>query len=391
MTDVIDQMLQYDHVWIYGAGKCGRKLLQAFSVLHVKNDGIVISKKDGTILPGICICELADVHTDHKSTLFIVTVSSRFHEEIIQKLRSAGYDHYIIWNETYMDSLWRSAEHVFIDRRRDMKKCCFILAGYKKFLWENIFERFVRVLPHDVETCILSSGLYDKDLERLSEKYHWSYLSTAINSVTLIQNIAYALFDKAEWIYKMDEDIFLTAGSFEKLYHGYQKMETESDNSVGIVVPLIPLNGYGYVSVLKEQKLLKTYESMFGRAYIGGNLESAIEKNPEAAVFIWDRCQRIDDLNRIFEQTGKLRTCHVRFSIGFFLMKRAFWSDMNGFSVSGNTDMGTDEEEICSECINHSRSIVVCHDTVVGHFSFGRQTQRMKEYFQEHAERFAMI
>lgn len=391
MDNVREKIGQYEHVWIYGAGKSGRKLLQAFSVLCIKNDGIVISKADGTVLPGICVCELSEIHTDNKSTMFIITVSSKFHEEIIQGLCLFGYENYMIWDEECMDGLWKSAEYTFINRQKRMKKCCFVLAGYKKFLWRNVFERFVRVLPSDVEVCILSSGLYDKDLEEMSEKYGWSYLSTTINSVTLIQNIAYALFDKTEWIYKMDEDIFLTDRAFEKLYLGYQRMERDSNNSVGILVPLIPLNGYGYVSVLKEQKLLQIYEDMFGKAYIGGNPESEIEKNSMAAVFMWDRCQRIDDLNRIFEQVGELEICHVRFSIGFLLMKRDFWSGMYGFSVLGNADMGTDEEEICSECVNHSKAIVVCHDTVVGHFSFGRQTEQMKKYFLTHADRFSVI
>lgn len=389
--DIRNTISQYNHVWIYGAGKCGRKLLQVFSVLGIENNGIVISRADGTVIPGVCVCGLSDIHTDRASTLFIITVSCRFHEEIIQNLHTAGYKHFIIWNAVYMQELWKTAEYAFTDRRKGIKKCCFLLAGYKKFLWESVFERFVYALPPDVEVCILSSGLYDETLEKKAEEYGWSYLRTKINSVTLIQNIAYALFDKAVWIYKMDEDIFLTKRAFEKLYDGYKKMETESANSVGIAAPLIPLNGYGYITVLKEQRLLETYEERFGKAYIGGNPGSEIEKNPEAAVFMWDRCQRIDDLNRVFERSGKIRTCHVRFSIGFILMKRSFWSNMNGFSVSGSTDMGTDEEEVCAECINHSRAIVVCHDTVVGHFSFGGQTERMKRYFEEHSERFSII
>lgn len=389
--NVRDKISRYKYIWIYGAGKCGRKLLQTFSVLGIENNGIVISETDGTVIPGVQVYGLSDIHTDHAETLFIITVSSRFHEEIIQNIYAAGYEHFIIWDAACMQELWTTAEYAFTDRRKGMEKCCFLLAGYKRFLWEAVFERFIYVLPPDVEVCILSSGLYNEALEKKAEEHGWSYLSTKINSVTFIQNIAYALFDRTVWIYKMDEDIFLTKGAFEKLYQGYRRMETESANSVGISAPLIPLNGYGYIQVLKEQRLLETYEDQFGKAYIGGNPGSEIEKNPEAAVFMWDRCQRIDDLNRIFEQSGKIETCHVRFSIGFILMKRSFWLDLNGFSVSGNADMGTDEEEICAECMNHSRAIVVCHDTVVGHFSFGRQTERMRRYFQDHSERFSII
>ena len=381
MDGLREQLAQYKNVWIYGTSKIGRKLFQAFSILRLPCRGIVTSHNEGIVFPGIDIRSLAEVDSDRENTLFIVAVSEKYQKEIVESLSIYGYEHVLIWDKIYTKELWRLADYHFVDRRQGKKKCCFLLAGYKKFLWEDVFGRLVRFLPEDVEVCILSSGLYSGDLEERAAEHGWSYLSTDWNSVTLIQNIAYALFDYVDWIYKMDEDIFLTENTFEKLYTGFLRSEKEQLYHVGIVAPLIPLNGYGYTYILREQGLYKVYEDIFGKIYAGGNPESEIESNPEAAVFMWDRCIRIDDLNRIFEQKDEWKPCSVRFSIGFILMRRGFWSDMGGFFVSGGSDIGMDEEEICAICMNRSQAMIVCHNAVVGHFSFGKQTRRMQEYY----------
>ena len=52
--------------------------------------------------------------------------------------------------------------------------------------------------------------------------------------------------------------------------------------------------------------------------------------------------------------------------------------------------MGKDEIKMCEYCMLNSRPIMVSDNIVVGHFSFGTQTQGMIEYYNEHPERFAL-
>ena len=98
----------------------------------------------------------------------------------------------------------------FENRKKDKNKVCFILAGYKEFLYDVIFERILKFIPEDVEICLLSSGKYSQILSEIAEKNNWSYLSTKRNNVSLIQNVAITIFNKADYIYKLDEDILKT-------------------------------------------------------------------------------------------------------------------------------------------------------------------------------------
>jgi hypothetical protein len=50
--------------------------------------------------------------------------------------------------------------------------------------------------------------------------------------------------------------------------------------------------------------------------------------------------------------------------------------------------MGADEVNLCTFCMLQSRPIMVSENVVVGHFSFGRQTEEMKKYYLEHPEKF---
>lgn len=419
MKEIFERIVRggYRNVWFYGAGKTGKKLVKDFHFFRIHIDGIVISSYDGTVMPGTEVRELSEIATPPEDTAFIITSPAKFHGEIIGNLKEHGFSEYMVWDAGCLGWLWKLADYDFTDRRRYGGKCCFILAGYKEFLWEEVFGRFVRFMPDDVEVCILSSGIRSSRLEETAEKNGWSYLSTKINSVTLVQNVAFAVFEGYEWVYKADEDMFVTEGAFEKLYSCYRKAQNASRYAPGIVAPLIPVNGCGYGRILNRVGKAADYERRFGKINIGGNPDSSIEKNPEAAVFMWMECPQIDELNRMFAgeeesadrkgvaggeefadrkgiageekisdkqesvDIGKVELCSVRLSIGFILLKRSLWEDMQGFSVSGNADMGTDEEELCSQCMNKSKAVMISADTVAGHFAFGRQTERMKEIY----------
>lgn len=286
-------------------------------------------------------------------------------------------------------------EHKFTDRRKNLPVACFILAGYKSFLYEDVFARLDVYMPKNIDVCIVSSGLYSKELEEIAEKRGWSYLSTKRNCVTLAQNVALLKYPKAEYFYKIDEDIFVTENSFEALMETYKKVEESGQHKVGFVAPLIPINGYGHMRLLEKLGLTKYYAEHFEKPRYASDPNAMVEKSAEAARFFWnehDVFPRIDEINhRLQQEEFSYTACPVRFSIGFILMKRATWEDMGMWQVLPESAcMGLDETGLCSYCIVNSKAIIVSENTAVGHLSFGQQNEAMKAYHEEHRELFGV-
>ncbi|MBR2743808.1 MAG: hypothetical protein IKE01_00725 [Clostridia bacterium] len=284
-------------------------------------------------------------------------------------------------------------KYTFIDRKKNYEKLCIILAGYKEFLWEDVFGRIEKYVPDDVDVCIVSSGVFSENLKEIAEKNEWSYLSVKQNKVSLVQNIAINLFEKAKMIYKLDEDIFVTENFFNKLYETYENVEKNSNYRIGYVAPLLPINGYANVIVLKKTGLTEKFEKLFGKPYHDGCGEEPIIMNPDIAKFMWgdqnDELKDIDNLDRIFsKEKFSYSVCPIRFSIGAILFSRNFWEEIGRLYVGPGNNMGKDEEQICEYCMIKSRAMIVSENTIVGHFSYGPQTNEMKKYYQEHREIF---
>ncbi|GFI50118.1 hypothetical protein IMSAGC020_01324 [Lachnospiraceae bacterium] len=384
-----------EHIWIYGAGVYGHKLVDFLSsnIFQLPIRGVVVTHR-GIVqkkFKDFDIHELKDVKTPNESTVFIIAASFRYQEEIITELEKKGYSNYVIWDWMDERHAWTLAEYKFEDRRKNCKKLCMVLSGYKDFLWDSVFGRLKKFVPEDIDICILSSGIYDERLSDLADVNGWSYLSTEFNDLTMIQNIAISLFEEARWIYKMDEDIFLTEGSFDKLYHMWCLAEENEPYHLGIMAPLIPVNGYGYIRILNYINKLKLYEQRFGKAFYGGISDSMIEKSVDAARFMWGEegnVPELDNLNSMFSGHKSLSCCNVRFSIGFILFGRWLWDEIGGFEVTGCKDLGVDEIQLCRYCMIHSLAIGVAEDTVVGHFSFGQQTTGMRDFYEKNPELF---
>ncbi len=286
------------------------------------------------------------------------------------------------------------AHYRFINRKKDQEKLCILLAGYKPFLYPVTFKRLAAFLDDDIDMCIISSGLYSKKLEDLCREHSWSYLSTKENNVSLVQNLAIKLHPAAEYIYKLDEDIFVTSNYFSTLFHTLEKVEKEGEYFPGFVAPVIPVNGYGHMRVLKKLGLEEEYARRFEAPRYAAGPDRMIECNPEAAKFFWGEggvVPGIDELDRIFhEQEFTYSVCPIRFSIGAVLFKRKVWEDMGMFSVSRrNNAMGRDELELCSVAMKDSKAIIISENTVVGHLSFGRQNEVMKQYFLDNLSGFS--
>ena len=287
------------------------------------------------------------------------------------------------------------AKYQFINRSNNENIVCIILAGYKEFLWDDVFGRIKKFCPHNIDVCIVSSGLYNDTLNEIAQKNNWSYLSLKQNKVTLAQNVAIHLFPNAKKIIKLDEDMFITKNFFKSLLKTYDEVLKKGDYKIGFVAPMIPINGYSYLSILEKVGLREDFEKKFGRCYHNGNGEEAIINNPEIAKYFWGSSQKIfADIDKLDEKFGKEKfqysICPIRFSIGAILFSREIWEQMGRFHVGLGTDMGLDEEQFCKFCTIKSNVMVISENTVVGHFSYGPQTKEMKEYYEKNKTIFSL-
>lgn len=385
----IEDLKKEKNVYIYGLGRLGKKVCCFLELLNIPISGILVSSMLGN--PNtyhgndVSVIEKCQVE---KGALILVTVPESATASVCYLLEEAGCTRYIIWDKKKFSSIWKEFPHQFIDRRKNGDKVLFVLSGYKRNLWGFVFERVSRFVPSDIEVCICSSGVFDNELASVAKRNNWSYLSTSMNSITLIQNIAYSLYQKYTWIYKMDEDIFLTEGALENLYRAYQRAQKKEPYHVGVLAPIIPLNEYGCRNVLLKYGCLGDFEERYGKLYFGG--DGMIVNTEDIALYMWGKygqLPKLDQMNKDF-QDDILVTCATRYNIGLILFNRSFWENMYCFSVSGGVDMGVDEEEICAWCVNMSHALLVTYNVVVGHFAFGPQEKCMKKYFKESPENF---
>ena len=306
-----------------------------------------------------------------------------------------------IWNKFYQRKLNKKEEaklkgkYEFIDRSKKSENLCIILAGYKEFLWKEVFERIEKFIPKDFDVCIVSPGMFNEKLVELCEKNSWSYLSVEMNKVTLAQNIAIHLHKSAKYIYKLDEDMFITEEFFENLKETYLKVKEENKYKVGFVAPLININGYSYRRILEKTNLLSKFEEKFKSAYMDATPGEQIIENGEIAKFMWgngnQELKNIDEISRKFsKEEFSYSICPIRFSIGAILLPRETWNKMEKFDVCRGNNMGLDEVKLCQFCTIYSRVMVISENILVGHFSYGPQTSEMKKYYQEHKEIFSL-
>lgn len=386
------------HIYIYGAGVNGLNYLQRFT-RHLPSrpiESIIVSEKEGNPkrIRNYDVVALSELSVQKETTFFWITVGTKHQKGIIHKLEEAGYYRYMVPTQEILAKLYMLEKYDFIDRRKNKNKVLYILAGYKEFLWKDIFERLEKYIPQDIEVCVLSSGLKSDRLAEIAERNEWSYLSTECNSVTMIQNIAMEYYQRAQWFYKLDEDIFLTEGTLESMMRTFITAQESEPFNIGVTAPLIPLNGYGYIRILDQFGLRDRYEERFDMVLSGAYPDKKIESDVDAAAFMWGvtgEIPRLDDLNRKVSCSCKYSFCNVRFSIGCILYSKEFWDKMEGaypYGTSQPGDVGEDEAHLCAHTILKSHILVIDESSVVGHFSFGAQTEGMKEYYATRHELF---
>ena len=285
----------------------------------------------------------------------------------------------------YLDS-----SYTFINRNRWKEKYLIVLSGYKEYLYDIVFGRLKAFLPEDIDVCLITSGKYDRKISQIAENNRWSYLYTKKNKIAIAQNLAIKINPCAKYIYKMDEDIFLTSRSFENLQNTFEYVKTYGESDIGFVAPLIPLNGYGYMKILEEYNLKDLYSEKFEKPLYSSYPTKKIISDPEVAQFFWGKggyIDNIDELNKHFQDKKPIYYyCPIRFSIGFIYFTRDIWEGMGMFRTVMGSGLGVDEEQICSYCVVKSLPMIISGNSVVGHFSFGPQTPKMIEYLSSAME-----
>ncbi|MFN2927325.1 hypothetical protein ACKX2L_10450 [Lachnospiraceae bacterium YH-ros2228] len=287
-----------------------------------------------------------------------------------------------------------NSKYKFFDRKKNKKYALIVLSGYRNFLWKAVFGRIKKFCPDDIDVCIITSGLFSEELSKICDENDWSYLSTQKNQLCIAQNIALKIFDRAEYIYKLDEDMFITKEFFLNMRETYSKVKKEGLYDIGFVSPLTPINGYGYIRLLKKFDKLSDYEKRFGKAVYGGNNNSCdFISNKDVPFFMNSipEFQNIDTLsNTLNIDPFNYSVCPVRYNIGAIFFKRDVWKDMGMFSVPhGGVGLGIDESDLNSYCICNSKAMIISENCAVAHFGYGAQVsdklinaykKREKEY-----------
>jgi len=287
------------------------------------------------------------------------------------------------WAQGLFAARLSSAPATFDDRARGHATLLIVLAGHKAELWPHVFPR---VAAHtdaaSVDICVVCSGLAPaaEEARRLAAERGWSFLQIEEDLLAHAQNMAVSCFPRAEWIAKLDEDMFPTAGWLEALHDVHRRVEEEGKYRVGFVAPVIPVNGFGYRLFLELTGKLDDYRAAFPEhPPRSAGLHVGASTSPPVAEWLWRQSSPLDararELSRL---AGEYTLCPHRFSIGAFLMHRSTFDDLGGFAVSKwPGTLGYEEWQLCQWCADQSRVIVVANASLVGHFAFGPQWAHM--------------
>lgn len=314
---------------------------------------------------------------------------------IVSKIRATVFSPLRTLRKILRRTLNSKCRYKFHDRRKNSRTLIIILAGYKPFVWDDVLGRIKHFAPSDADICIVSSGQYDERLIQTAANNNWSYLSTKRNCIPLALNMPIILHPKAEFIYKIDEDIFITSHVFDVLMKTYERVKHDSTYEAGIVCPLIPVNVYGHTRILDKLGVRKVYEAKFGRTGLLPFQNLDVWRNPEAAKFFWGEggtVPHIDDMSeRFYADEAEYSACPIRFSVGCMLFRRETWEKIGMFRVPmWGVGMGGEEVQLCYLAMCDSLAVIVSENTIAGHLSFGPQNKDMEKYYLQHRENFAL-
>jgi hypothetical protein len=381
------EFVSKDNIILFPAGKATKTFLRYNADIKVSflcdNNEMLV----GSRLEGIEVLRPAQIR-DLNANCTVIVTSPGLLGALIRQLENYEISDRceIVLYATYPETVKNFYDvFTFVDRRKGTDKMLLALAGYKPNLWEIVFGRIGKFMPKDIDVCVVTAGKDDDAVRRLCADNGWSYLATATNNCCLAQNIAIELFPGAEWIYKLDEDMFICDGYFDGLYKAYLQAE-RSAYRVGLVAPLIPVNPHGNVLFLEKMGLIGEYEQRFGKAYY--DFKTHFEYNTDETLFLWEHTLPLDRTAERFKQYAGYYVAPHRFSIGAILFKREIWENMGGFTVGGGNGLGQDEQDFAIHFLAQTRfcSYIVAENVLAGHYSFGKMTNKtlLDEFYAEH-------
>ena len=282
----------------------------------------------------------------------------------------------------------------YINRGKNSKYSCIVLTGHKPELWDKVFYRLKKYTPENIDILLITAGGKVNEISNLCKENNWSYLSVKRNNVCLAQNIAIRCLKSSEFIFKLDEDMFITKNFYSQMIKTYDYVQEKGEVDGGFVAPLIPINGYGYRRVLEKFNALNEFENKFGYSKItGGSADpNDFTKDLRIPNFFWKDCTVSSDIDKLDNLLGQNKfeysICPIRFSIGAILFRRKLIEDMNFLKVTRGNGVSIDEIELCKYCNQHSLGIVVSENTAVGHLCYGPQTDAIIDYFNNNQDKF---
>lgn len=295
---------------------------------------------------------------------------------IIKYSEEYFFKKYQIWFNYY-------GRYHFLNRSKASKYLVIVVIGYKPFIWKYTLDRIIKYTPKNYDVCLCIPGnvnrKYYNKLIKVSYKYNWSILKTSENKLSLAQNLAIYRHPISKYIFKLDEDIFIGKNYYRNLLETYNQVIKEGFYSPSIVSPILNVNGYTYLHCLNHFTSSQKYLEIFGELKLQC-YGSSIQKNPDAALFMWNLMKSFDSTVNSYQSTYKYKynVCPNRFSIGAFLISRTTFDSLNGFSVACPAQLGLEEETLAHFAISNSKPIIVSEHTFAGHFSFGPQERLMK-------------
>ena len=297
-------------------------------------------------------------------------------------------------DEYFVEKNKYKTKYVVEGNIKGKKQMLYVLSGYKPYLWEDVFGRIREFQTDELEVCIASSGKYCKELSDLCKENNWVYVSTKLNNVCVISNIVLRLFDKAEYVFKLDEDIYIPHGYFTDMLAAYKHIERETPGEIGYICPTLPLGFYGMHEFLIEKDCLAEYEEKFGRHYVGGTaLNSAFRNRVGVDEYIWTKIGIFDDCAKEYSNKNfSYEACATRSGIAAILFKREFWDKMGGLKKPQGMGVGDqgDEGQITSFCALNFKIMYCVKNILVGHFSFGGSEPDVLRLKEDHPEFFKL-
>lgn len=227
------------------------------------------------------------------------------------------------------------------------------------------------------------------ELREFAANHRWSYIATENGHVSLAQNLAIRAHPAAQAIHKLDEDMFISTGYFERLEAGYRRVTEESEFSVGLCSPLINVNAYSYADFLEVLELRDDWERQFGPVR-RATWDTPAYSDGDAAVWLWSRAIPVDEVAaRFAARPFSYSVVPHRFSIGAILFERSLWQEMGGFRRGFDSPgLGEDEEQIAMHTTDRGKVVAVVENVYAGHFAYGPQMQAMLAAFGSSLETF---